>query len=211
MNKSEKFWDWLSKKYDHKAKDETYTQILSRTEKYLNPDQIVLDFACATGLYSFEFAKSVKHIEAFDTSPKMIELARENANINSYENIAFSQTTLFDKKYHEGSFDVILALNILLYFDNPEAVLQRMKKLLKPNGMIITSTACLKERKSVAGTVAGIVIWLLTKLRIMPYLKFLRVDELEAMIRNSGYALVEAGILIEKPAVEYFVVARKTN
>ncbi|MEO9894391.1 methyltransferase domain-containing protein [Aurantibacter sp.] len=207
MNKSEKFWNKLSKNYDKKAKDKTYEQILARTPKYLKADAVLLDFACATGLYAIAFSKKVEKIEAFDTSSKMIAIAKNNAK--GYDNISFSQTTLFDAKYEEGSFDTILAFNILLYFKDNKEVLNRMNKLLKPNGRIITSTACLKEKRSFIAVFSGCIIYFLKKIGILPYLKFLSIVELKESITRAGFEIVEADILIDKPATEYFIVAQK--
>lgn len=211
MNKSEKFWNKLSKNYDKRAKDKTFEQILHRSRKYLGPDDIILDFACATGLYSFEFANDVNKIQAFDTSSKMINIAKNKAGKSGNDTIIFSKTTLFDGKYKEGSFDTILAFNILLYFEDVEKVLTRMNKLLRPDGLIITSTACLKERRTFIGGLSGSVIFILKKLRMLPYLNFLRIAELKAAIINCEFNIIESDILIEKPAAEYFIVAQKSR
>jgi 2-polyprenyl-3-methyl-5-hydroxy-6-metoxy-1,4-benzoquinol methylase len=52
MDKSIKFWDNYSEKYDEKAKkDKAYKMIIERTTKYVKSDDEVLDFACAGGLF----------------------------------------------------------------------------------------------------------------------------------------------------------------
>ncbi len=211
MNKSEKFWNRLSKNYDRQAKDKAYKLIIDKSKKYFNPTDIVLDFACATGLYSFEFADNVKEIQAFDISREMIKIAKDKAMINQVDNISFSQTTLFDERYKEGNFDAILALNILLYFEDVEKVLNRMNELLKPNGLIITSTACLKEKRTFIGVLSSSFIFILKKIKILPYLKYYTMHELEKTISNCGFKIIETDILIDKPATEYYIVAQKTN
>ncbi|TMM57407.1 methyltransferase domain-containing protein [Maribacter algarum] len=211
MNNPEKFWNKRSKNYDKKAKDKTFEQILKRTPKFLKPDAIVLDFACATGLYSFEFADKVKSIHAFDTSSEMIAVAEHLALKNAAKNITFSQTNLFDEKFQEGSFDIILAFNILLYFEDVEKVLQRINDLLKPDGFLITSTACLKEKRTIIGVLSGGILFLLKKIKILPYIRFFKIAELEKAITKSGFKTIESGVLIEKPATEYFIAARKSK
>ena len=145
MKSSEHFWNKLSENYDKKAKDKAYDLIVSKSEKYFRNSDTMLDFGCATGLYAIQFSKHVKEIQAFDISPKMISVAREKAIKNQIHNVTFSQTTLFDEKYKGNSFDTILALNILLYFEDFEKVLNRMNGLLKTGGLIVTSTACLTQ------------------------------------------------------------------
>ncbi|VAW27616.1 hypothetical protein MNBD_BACTEROID06-1139, partial [hydrothermal vent metagenome] len=96
MNRAEKFWNRLSKNYDKHAKDKAFKLIIKKSKKHLKTNDIILDFACATGLYSFEFAENVKEIQAFDISSKMIGIARNKTKNNRVDNISFSRTTLFD-------------------------------------------------------------------------------------------------------------------
>ena len=56
----------------------------------------------------------------------MIDIAKSKAKSQEVDNVIFSQTTLFDKKYKEASFDAILGFNILLYFKDEKKVLNRM-------------------------------------------------------------------------------------
>ena len=211
MDKSEKFWNKLSKSYDKQAKDKTYKQILESVRKYIKKTDFVLDFACATGLYSLELADNVKEIHAFDISSKMIDIAIRKARISKIDNIHFSQTTLFDDKHRIKSYDTVLALNILLYFKNIEKVTERISDLLKPGGFIITSTACLGEKRTLIGILSSSIIFILTKIRFLPYLRFLKMNELEKILLKSGFTITETKILRDNPATEYFIVARKDD
>ncbi|MFK7951488.1 MAG: class I SAM-dependent methyltransferase [Ekhidna sp.] len=206
---SERFWNKLSKSYDKKAKDKAYHSNISKTKKYLKQHHIVLDFACATGLYSFPFASQVKEIQAFDTSPRMIQVAKSASLERKIENITFSQTTLFDKKYKESSFQAVLAFNILLYFKKPEIVLKRIESLLEKDGLLITTTACLKEKRTLAGLLSGFIISILKTLKVLPYLKFLSMQELEQEIESCGFKIIETDVLMDTPATEYYIVAKK--
>ena len=209
MNKTEKFWNKLSKQYDKQAKDKAYKLIIDKSKKHFINNDTILDFGCATGLYAVEFANNVKEIQAFDISSEMIDIARKKVINSQIDNITFSQTTLFDKAYKESSFDTILALNILLYFKDVEKELNRMNELLKTNGLIITSTACLKEKRTFIGILSSSIIFILKKLKILPYLKYYTILELEEKIQNCGFKIIEAGVLIDKPATEYYIVAQK--
>jgi len=211
MNTSERFWNRLSKNYDKQARDKAYKLIVDKSKKYLKTKDTILDFACATGLYSFEFANNVKEIQAFDTSSQMIKVAKSKAMTIQMDNISFFQTTLFDEKYREAAFDTILALNILLYFKDVGKVLNRMNKLLKPSGLIITSTACLKEKRTFIGVLSSSLIFILSKMRILPYITFFKMDELEETLTAGGFKIIDTHILIDNPATEYYVVAQKVN
>jgi ubiquinone biosynthesis O-methyltransferase len=210
MNKSERFWDKLSKNYDKQALgDKTYLKTLELTKKYLKTKDIVLDFGCATGLYSLELSDKVKKIYGFDISNKMIDIANNKAKEQNIYNIEFKKTTIFDKTYEKESFDVILAFHIILYFEDTQQLMKRMNELLKPGGLIITATACLKENKKLRNYFMGSLLSLLKRLKILPYLKFFKVHELERYITKGNFQILESELLSYSPAVEYYIVAKR--
>jgi len=57
MNKSEIFWDKISNRYDNRIKkyEQTYIKTIENTRKYLNKNDIVLDYACGTAMREFDF------------------------------------------------------------------------------------------------------------------------------------------------------------
>lgn len=101
MNKAEKFWDRISKNYDKRANnDKTYKKTLEITKKHLKSSDIVLDYACATGLYSIELAGNVKEIHGIDISSRMIKTAKRKPG----KNINFAKATIFEK-YEKETFN----------------------------------------------------------------------------------------------------------
>ena len=208
---SERFWNKQSKKYDKSAKDNAYQLNIDRTSKYLKKQHVVLDFACATGLYTIPFAKKVKEIQAFDTSSEMIKIAASLSFEEGIKNVTFTQTTLFDQKYEKNGFNVLLAFNILLYFKDPDPVLYRIGEVLKKDGILVTTTACLKEKRSLAAFFSGMVIFILRTFRILPYLKFYSMKMIEKKIESSGFKIIETEVLIDTPATEYYIVAQKVG
>ena len=206
---SERFWNKLSKNYDKKAKDKAYDLIIAKSRKYLKKDHTIMDFGCATGLYSIAFANRVKTIHAFDTAAKMIQVAKRESKCMGTENIIFYQTNLFDKRFGKNSYQTVLALNILLYFKDTEKVLRRTGELLETGGVMITSTACLKEKRTFAAWISQGIIFALKTFKILPYLKFFSITELEGEIEGCGFKIIETAILIDTPATEYYIVAQK--
>lgn len=70
MDKIESFWDKQAKGYDGSEDqfDPAFKIIVEKTRKYLRPDDVVLDFGCATGSKTLEIAKNVKEIHGMDIS-----------------------------------------------------------------------------------------------------------------------------------------------
>ena len=197
MNKSERFWDRISKNYDKQANnDKTYKKTLEITKKHLKSSDIVLDYACATGLYSIELAGNVKEIHGIDISSKMIETAKRKAG----KNVNFAKATIFEK-YKKETFNVILAFNILHLLKDTQKVMQRINELLKPGGLFISATPCLGEKYSFL----SIFLVLLRKIRILPYIRNFKVSELKELI-SVNFQIVEISNL---PPMQYLIIAKK--
>lgn len=213
MNKSKEFWDRASKNYDKTEERFEYIQSKSRenAKKYLNGSNIVLDYGCGTGTTSCEIANRVKEIHAIDISSKMIEIAKRKAVASKVENINFSQTDIFDKRYKKESFDVILAFNMLHTVADPQVVLQKIYELLKPEGLFISVTPCLRDKMSFLVNVQIQLVRILCKIGIIPIpIRRLKSSELDDLIANGDFQTIETE-KIYKGASSYFIAAKKIH
>jgi len=213
MNKSEEFWDKASKNYDKTEERFEYIHSKSRenTKKYLKDSNIVLDYGCGTGTTSCEIANRVKEIHAIDISSKMIEIAKRKAVASKVENINFVQTDIFDKRYKKESFDVILAFNMLHTVIDPQVVMRRIYELLKPEGLFISVTPCLRDKMSFLVNVQIQLVRILCKIGIIPIpIRRLKSSELDDLIANGDFQTIETE-KIYKGASSYFIAAKKIH
>ena len=77
---NKKFWNRYAKLYDFEISrfsSKAYSVMYQNMSSSLSPDMNVLEIATGTGLVSINIASSVRHIEATDYSPKMIETAKK--------------------------------------------------------------------------------------------------------------------------------------
>jgi len=207
MDKSEKFWDKQAKDFtDH----EQHTQLSENkdfitTLKYLNIDDTVLDYGCATGIISNAIADKVKEIHAIDISSKMIEIAKSKASERHIDNIHYAQATIYDERYQKESFNVILAFRILHMLENPQAVVCRINELLKPGGTFISVSACMGDKKALL----SILVFLASKMRIVPqHINLFKLPELQGTITDGGFQIVEYERMDDR-VPHYCIVARK--
>ena len=205
MNRSEKFWDRTAKNYDREEMDDepVTLKIIEMTKKVLHPSDMVMDFGCGTGLISNEIAGNVKMIQAIDTSAKMIEVAKNKAAGRQIENIEYIHTNLFDERFVSGSFDVILVFYVLHLFADSRQVLQRIRDLLKPGGLMISATPCMGGK-----TLLGFLLPLLSKIGLVPYIKFINYPELASLITNEDFEIIES-VRLHDTSQQYYIVARK--
>ncbi len=207
MAKPEKFWDRSASTYDDNepSSDPTHIRTVEAAKKYLDVSHVVLDYGCATGTVAFEIADQVKEVHGIDISSKMIEAAKRKAGERKVKNVDFAHATIFDERLKKESFDVILAFNVLHLLEDPQKAVQRINELLKPGGLIISSTACMGENRA---SFMSVLLFLVMKIGIIPSIKFFTVSELEDAIANGNLQIVEAESLTRNPT-SYFVVAKK--
>ena len=202
--KSEKFWDRIAKYFDWvEKKDEPINlQIIEKTKKLINSSDTVLDFGCGSGTAAIAIASSVKKINGIDISSKMIELAKAKAEENKVRNIDFEQATIFDDKFKTESFDVILCFYVLHLLKDTPRVMQRINDLLKPGGLIISATPCIR------GTYFSYILSPLSKIGLIPPITTFNVTELEKLMTDEDLDIAEVECL-HKSGQQYFVAAKK--
>lgn len=208
MNPSEKFWDKVSNLFDRSEKKtnpvSTSFKTIEATKKLLSRNDVVLDYGCGPGTITIEIAESAKTMLAIDISSGMIEVARGKAAQRSIENLDFEQSNLLDERYKKESFNMILASNILHFIEDTAKVLSRINDLLKSGGLFISATVCLGERKTFLST----MMFFLTKIGIIPKMNFFKTSELENLIANGNFTIVDIGSLSR--ILNCFIVAKKT-
>src|SRR5512137_2633352 len=98
MNKTQIFWDKQAKKFDDSEKqfEPASRELIARTKEYLNANDNVLDFGCATGTKTLELADAIRHIQGLDISAEMISEATKKKNKVNVPNVSFSQGTIFN-------------------------------------------------------------------------------------------------------------------
>ena len=194
MRKPEQFWDNSAGNYDKTEQRFEHIHRKSRenARRHLKTSDIVLDYGCGTGTASCELANQVKEIHAIDISSKMIETAQEKADASNLQNVSFVQADIFDERYKEKSFDAILAFNMLHTVPNPRDVVKRLHELLKPDGLLISVTPCLRGKMSFPVSLQIQLVRILCALRIIPIpIRRLKSSELDDLLSNGDFQAIE--------------------
>ncbi len=207
MPKSENFWDKRAKKYaERPIKDvQSYNQTMARTKAHLSKDDSVLEIGCGTGSTALLLAGSVQHISVRDTSGTMIDIANFKAKDQKIGNTTFARGSVFDDALGEQSFNVVMAFNLLHLLEDMPSAIRRVNALLKPGGLFISKTVCMAGQS----WVWPIALPIMQFLRLAPFVRFLTTDELEGIITNEGFEIIETGNYPASPP-SHFIVARKT-
>jgi 2-polyprenyl-3-methyl-5-hydroxy-6-metoxy-1,4-benzoquinol methylase len=210
MSEIEKFWDKSADNYDKTEKrfEIIHSRSRKNAKRHVKDTDVVLDYGCGTGTTSCELSRHVKVIEAIDISSKMIEIAKGKAVFGKVENVTFLQGDIFDRRYKNESFHVILAFNMLHTVPDSQRVVQRTYDLLKPGGTFIFATPCLREKMSLLVSLQIFLVRVLLRVRIIPIpIRRLKRSDLDDLV-DDRFQIVESEN-IYADATSYFLVAKK--
>lgn len=211
MQEALKFWDKAAENYARSpiSDKDSYEYTLGRTKTYLKKDDRVLEVGCGTGSTALLLSGSVAHITASDLSGNMIAIAKNRALEQGVSNINFVASDVFGDSIGDGSYDVVLALNLIHLIEDTPAALKRLSDLVKPGGYFISKTVC----KPGKGTPLKFRLMLMA-LPLMqwfgkaPFVKFMEIPELERHVTQAGFKIIETGNHPVAPPSRYIVAKR---
>ncbi|MBN1408551.1 MAG: class I SAM-dependent methyltransferase [Calditrichaceae bacterium] len=211
ITKTQKFWDKQAKGYDHSERqfEQVFKEIILKTKAYLTPNDIVLDFGCATGTKTLELADSVKHIYGLDISAEMINQANKKMIECNLQNISFTQVDIFDSTFEKSTFDKIISFGVIHLLDENEKIINRIHELLKPNGLFISSTACLKGKMTFKNRLEFNAYLVIKKLGFFPlHLNMFIPENVEKIITNQSFEIVKSETIYHGITIS-FIIAKK--
>ena len=211
MQEALKFWDKAAENYAKSpiSDMDSYEYTLARTKTYLKESDHVLEVGCGTGSTALLLSGSVAHITASDLSGNMIAIARNKAHEQDISNVSFVASDVLGDAIGQGTYDVVLALNLIHLIEDTPATMQRLSELVEPGGYLISKTVC----KPGKGTPLKLRLMLMV-LPLMqwfgkaPFVKFMEIQELESHVTQAGFKIIETGNHPVAPPSRY-IVARK--
>jgi len=200
------FWDRVAPGYSDKpiSDSDSYARKLAATQALMRPDMEVLELGCGTGSTALKHAPYVAHIEATDVSAAMIAIGSQKAVCAGIDNVSFRQSSVeeFDGN---GSYDMVLALNLLHLLPNRATALEKIHRLLKPGGLFISSTVCLADHMWFLRPVIPVLQWI----GKAPCVSFLSAGGVSLEVAAAGFEAREHWT--HGRANSLFLVASKTE
>lgn len=205
MVEHREFWDKRADKYAQRpvADEATYQKKLDITRKYFRKDMEVLEIGCGTGSTAIAHAPYVKHVLATDISPRMIEIARDRAEAAGIANVTFEVQDAGTPGVPDASLDAVMAHNLLHLLDDREQVIEDIYRRLKPGGVFVTSTACIRDMVLPLRLIVPVGRFL----RIFPPVKVFSAANLRASLEKAGFEIDYEWLPKRQAAV--FIVCRK--
>jgi ArsR family transcriptional regulator len=101
----------------------------------LPPEMVVADLGCGTASVAAQLAPHVRRVIGVDNSAAMLKAARKRTE--GLENVDLRRGELEKLPIEPGSCDAALLLLALTYVEDPPAVLEEVKRILKPGGRAV--------------------------------------------------------------------------
>ena len=142
------FWDNVAGVYDvfvYIINRKTHKALRTIVAGLIRPEDTVLECACGTGLLSEVIAGKCASLTATDFSAKMLRRAKKNCA--AFHNITFAQANITALEYPDGSFDKVVAGNVLHLLDEPLKALYELNRVCKAGGCLIIPTYMNRDRK----------------------------------------------------------------
>jgi SAM-dependent methyltransferase len=105
----------------------------------------VLEVAAGTGLVTPVLARSVEKVVATDYATAMVDKLRARVAEQELENVRCEQADIYELRYESGSFDAVVAANVLHLVPDLPAAVAALRRVLKPDGLLVVPTFCHDE------------------------------------------------------------------
>ena len=142
------FWDNVASVYDvfvNVINRTTHQKLKKIVSSLIEPGDTVLECACGTGLLSAVIAQKCRQLTATDFSEKMLKKAEKNCR--AFRNITYAPADITALPFADGSFDKVVAGNVIHLLDNPMTALSELNRVCKDGGMLIIPTYMNKDDK----------------------------------------------------------------
>lgn len=160
----------------------------------------LLDVGCAGGWFIYELKKrfpSVTRAAGIDVYEQAVAYAS-----GKYRDIEFVQADAHRLPFPEESFDAIVCTEVLEHVENPETVLEEIKRVMKPGGLAVIEMD--------TGNVFFNSVWWLWKKWVGnvwndAHIQVFTMEKLKKMILKTGFRIEETSVFNSTMAVAFLI------
>lgn len=196
-----KVWDRFTCIYDRfmKRDEKVYRKVIGRIALRLDPGSYVLEVATGTGVIALGLSRHYRELEAIDFSPKMIAAAKEKAWRMGISNIRFAVGDALALPYDSKIFDAVVIANTLHIMPEPERALAEIRRVLKPDGVLIAPTFIHAGTKK-----AAVLSRLMSVSGFRAYHRWTR-EGYHDFVENNDFLIAETALIPSSFSLAYVV------
>lgn len=149
----------------------------------------VLEVAAGTGLVTAALARSAGHVVATDYAQEMVRALEQRVASAGLGNVTCEQADVYALRYEPGSFDAVVACNVLHLLPDLPGALAALRRVLAPDGLLVVPTYCHDQTATA---------WLLSRLLAVtgfPGQRRFTLRRLQAALQDAGLEVARAELL----------------
>ncbi len=158
----------------------------------------ILDIGCGGGLLSEPMARLGAEVVGADAAERNIPVARLHAEQSGLA-IDYRHTTAEAMAEAGETFDAVLNMEVVEHVADPLAYLTACRRLLKPGGLMITSTINRNAKSFVMAIVGAEYVMRWLPKGTHEWAKFITPDELYDLLRKAGLDPVDRKGMVFNP------------
>lgn len=160
---------------------------LKKIASYVGSGKRVLDIGCYDGSIAKFIKKNGNTVIGVDIAQTAVKMAKKNG-IEAY--VCDVEENNFPKQI--GDFDVVVAAEIIEHIFDPDAFLEKVKKILKRKGSLILTTPNLAGIGSRISLMLGRLPWMIEN-DLLPgksgHIRYFTLAELEKLLNRRGFSV----------------------
>jgi len=141
------FWDRIAGVYDiaEAFNGRVYNAMIRCVRQSVPKGARVLDCAAGTGALTKAAAEKADSVLCTDTSAAMLERTRKKCA--DCKNVSFAIRDIMRLEDADGTYDVVMAGNVLHLLPDPQAAVRELARVTKKGGKLILPTFLMKKGK----------------------------------------------------------------
>jgi phosphatidylethanolamine/phosphatidyl-N-methylethanolamine N-methyltransferase len=145
--KDRAYWERHAKRYDASLRvlGRPLPRMLELTVEAVRGADVVLEVAAGTGLVTAAIATAARQVIATDYADAMIRVLERRVRESGASNVRCEAADIYALTYEPGSFDAVVAANVLHLVPDLSGAIASLRRLLKPGGTLIAPTFCHDE------------------------------------------------------------------
>ena len=147
MDNGRGYWERLARNYDRSMVllGGPIPRMVELAAEAVRGAPQVLEVAAGTGLVTPALARAARNVIATDYAAAMVAALEARVSQEGLANVRCEQADLYALRFEPGSFDAVVAANVLHLVPDLPGALGALRKMLKPGGRLIVPTYCHDE------------------------------------------------------------------
>lgn len=141
------YWERHAKNYDRSMKllGGPIPRMVELAAEAVAGAPSVLEVAAGTGLVTVALARTAQEVIATDYAAAMVSALENRVHELGLQNVRCEQADMYALRFEPGSFDAVVAANVLHLVPDLPAALTALRRVLKPGARLIVPTYCHDE------------------------------------------------------------------